>query len=382
MWSTGRWDGRGRPPLVGKGDRRGRPRGRIVPLVETLESRTLLANLMVTSLKDDGGPGTLREIIKNSKPGDTIDFAPNLDAGTIFLKPANGPLMIQHTLTIQGRLPSPTAITIDGQGQTRIFTISADTTVKLAYMTVQDGMADSGGGGGGIYSQGDLIIQASVVRDNRYVALPQMSASGGGIENFQGSLTIRDSVIANNTAQGGIGGTLPIGGNGNGGGVASLGGPLSIRGISAIIDNKAIGGAGITPPLTSGKTGDGGDADGGGIFAQNALLTIAKITRISGNLALGGQGAPGAVSMKQGVTGGAGGSGGNALGGAIFEGFLRTIQPLRISQTPISGNMAIGGDGGPGGGGYLLGTGSDGGAWGAHRPEPLAAASSMSMIDV
>jgi hypothetical protein len=54
----------------------GRQPARFVPRARALEDRWLPSTLTVTSVADNGGPGTLRAVTAGASPGSTIDFAP------------------------------------------------------------------------------------------------------------------------------------------------------------------------------------------------------------------------------------------------------------------------------------------------------------------
>ncbi len=351
MWWTRR-DERVRRPRVG-GRAMRRPRGRWIPRAEPLENRTLLA--VVTSLADDGTAGTLRSVIAAAQAGNVITFAAGLAGKTILLNPANGPLVINTNLTIMGPGNTAAAITIDGQKKIRIFQIAANTTVSLADMTITDGSATALGGGGGIYSQGNLTVTNSAVTDNTYTAAPGQTAAGGGIDNFQGTLTIVKSTVSGNSAMGGVqinggnGGTF----NAGGGGIASVQGNLTITSGSKITNNFATGGLGFI--LVNG-VGPAGNAWGGGVYEARATLTISGST-ISGNYAIGGLGVINA-----------GGRGGNGDGGGIYDDVRNNVNaPLSVSTSLITGNNAIGGFGGAGAPGAAGANGGNGGRGGFAR---------------
>ena len=92
----------------------------------------------VTSLADSG-PGSLRQVIADSAAGDTILFEV---AGTITL--TNGQLVLTKSLTIVG--PGNSALAINGNKVGRIFSVSTNIIVTLSSLTMEDGLADQGGG--------------------------------------------------------------------------------------------------------------------------------------------------------------------------------------------------------------------------------------------
>lgn len=344
-----RWDRpSGRPKAPG--DRR-RSKCRWLPRAEALEDRTLLG--VVTSSADDGGAGTLRNVIAATPAGQLVIFAPNVDNKPIFLDPTKGPLVINKNLTIEGPGLGPGVITIDGQQKTRVFMISANAAVSLIDLTVTHGDATTGGGGGGIYSEGILTVTTCAVTNNTYAAAPGQSAAGGGIANFGGTLEIVNSTISGNSAVGGVLQQLgaPDLFNAGGGGVASVSGDLSISSASLILNNRAVGGLGFVSPM--GVPGPGGNAWGGGVYESEGALTISSST-IATNTAVAG---PGVNTF--------GGPGGEGDGGGIYDnGKNAPKTPMIVSVCLISANQAVGGMGGsgvPGAAGVAGGTGGVGG---------------------
>jgi CSLREA domain-containing protein len=205
------------------------PNVRLLGRIESLEPRTVLSTITVTSLADNttnDGLITLREAIlaanndsvadatEGSQAGsgaDTIVFDAALTAGgpaTITL--AGTELVIGSAVTIIG--PGRELLTIDAQRSSRIFRIDdgdggSSQAVQISGLTVTNGFgtdgddgvtteADNGGaianfesltltdvavtnsearaGGGGVYNAGTLILNSSLVRANT------SSGSGGG----------------------------------------------------------------------------------------------------------------------------------------------------------------------------------------------------------
>ncbi len=136
------------------------------PVLETLEGRSLLSTLTVTSLAD-AGPGTLRAIVASSVAGDTVNFA---ITGTIHLA---SPIALTHTLTLAG-----SGQTIDGGGSTELFDGHATNTgdvLTLNDLTLANAsLPGSNYGGGALFS-----LQADVVLA-RDTFLNDSAASGGG----------------------------------------------------------------------------------------------------------------------------------------------------------------------------------------------------------
>ena len=224
----------------------------------------------------------------------------------------DGQLVITTELTITG--PGADLLTISGNDQSRIFSMTATATdVTLSGMTLSGGNHDGDGGainnqgsltldnmvitgntatddGGGVYNDGTLTVTSSTISGN------STDDDGGGIAN-EGTLTVTDSTISDNSASengGGIGndGTLTvtsstISGNStddNGGGIDN-GGTLTITD-STISDNSASdGGGGIYSDtsetvmlVNSTVSNNSAAADGGGIQNYEGTLIVSSST--------------------------------------------------------------------------------------------------------
>lgn len=214
-----------------------------------------VTNIVTTLLdEDDGGLGlgtgnSLREIINATNARlipDTIAFDTALFGGTIVLNGTQLPT-ITDTTTIQG--PGAGLLAISGNGLSRVFQIGSSTTVDLTGLTVRDGS------GGGIFNQGTLTIQDSVVTGNN-------ALTGGGVYSTA-NLLIERTTISGNMA------------SGNGGG-------MFVRGNATIIDSTIEGNTTV--------------GDGGGIF--NDGTTAVFNSTLSGNKAGANGGAISHVSSS------------------------------------------------------------------------------------
>src|SRR5262245_23573787 len=196
--------------------------------VERLEDRTVPSTFTVGNLADSG-PGSLRQAVldANANPGaDLIVFAPAARDGTIAL--TGGELSVTGDLTIDG--PGADRLTVSGNHASRVFDISANTTVTIAGMTMIDGLANG--------------------------SSPVLASTGGAILNY-GNLTLSSDVLSHNQAVGDAG-TSPTGrvGTGLGGGVANLGTATLTISNSVFTGNQALG--------ADGSNGNGaGSASGG-----------------------------------------------------------------------------------------------------------------------
>ncbi len=189
--------------------------------------------------------------------------------------------------------------TVDGLGASgvRPFTINIDSDVTLQDITVTGGNADLGGGisnegtltvldsvvtantangvGNGIFNTGDLTVVGSEISSNTG------GFFGGGIANG-GTLNVTLSTIRDNESERGAGiGSVPNIGNGQGGQVVN-----NVTN-SAILDNIAEGaGGGIYLERVSGAianttlNGNRSGEIGGGIANINSVLTVNNSTLV------------------------------------------------------------------------------------------------------
>src|SRR5262249_52265657 len=119
--------------------------------LELLEDRTLPSTLTVLN-NHDNGAGSLRALLADAHAGDTIRFDHHLTGQTITL--TSGELAITKSLDIEGL--GADRLTVSGNHQSRVFDVSANTTVTLAGMTITDGLANGSAPvlastGGGIF---------------------------------------------------------------------------------------------------------------------------------------------------------------------------------------------------------------------------------------
>jgi hypothetical protein len=365
-----------------------RPR-RIVLGLETLEDRTVPSTLTVTSNLDTGvmGDGSLRGEIKAAASGDTIEFDPSLAGQAIAL--TGGELAIAKSLDIEGL--GADQLTISGNNASRVFDVSAGTSVTIAGVTITNGLANGSApvrasAGGGILNLGSLTLTDDVVSNNQAVGDPHASALGrvggavgGGLANL-GTLTVSNSVFTGNQALGADGSSGNSAGNALGGAIFSTSaasitdsqftfnlaqagsncsgnlcasgtggaiqnsGSLMVAG-STFTHNQAIGGNDSSGPVRPGL-GSGGAILSGGPTGPAAKLVV-KVSTFDHNQAIGGNGnqlVPTSADPLSGPN--------EAFGGAIHLSAGSAV----ISRCTIEHNSVIGGSGG---------AGQDGGlAWG------------------
>ena len=97
-------------------------------IVEPLENRLLMAVIAVLN-NGDSGADSLRAAITAASNGDTIDLTGR--SGTITLLT---PITVDKNLAIEG--PGATTLAIDGNHGTRLFDVTAGTTVSMADLTL------------------------------------------------------------------------------------------------------------------------------------------------------------------------------------------------------------------------------------------------------
>jgi uncharacterized delta-60 repeat protein len=330
---------------VGKWSRRAiqkacQPRLEYLFQVELLEMRRLLSTFQVTSTGDSPTTsGTLPWAILQADAAGSgnqyIDFSltpPVSGPSTITL--TGSPLVLDDTsggtVVISG--PGAQSLVVNGNNLSSVFVIDADSKAEIDGLTITNG---NGSYGGGIEDLGTLTINNAVITGNT------SATNGGGIDapedhplNVYNSkiednyaeygggvwgteLTISNSVISGNTADGNTAYAYYIGG---GGGVSGEG----IITDSKIIDNTAGYGGGIEDlgSLTVTNctiSGNISTQNGGGIWNYFGYLTVADST-ISGNTS------------------------GN-YGGGISNGGLDNYGTTTVSNSTITGNTALLGGG-------------------------------------
>jgi hypothetical protein len=212
--------------------------------IEGLEDRCVPSIDMVTNPGGSAAtPGSLPYWVVNAAPGDTIQFAANLNGHTIYT--LGHSLYIQKNLTIDG---AGRGITVDSGGLNKAVVIEPNKVVAINGLTI------TGGSDSGILNYGSLALSNSTVTGN-------YASSGGGIYNANsGTMTMSGDTVNNNTA------------TGFGGGVYNDGQLTIIN--CTIAANNANQGGGIfnnavlkmANSTVASNTVTGAGADGGGIY--------------------------------------------------------------------------------------------------------------------
>jgi hypothetical protein len=220
--------------------------------------------ITVTNAADDG-PGSLRRAIADvCDDGGRITFAADT---TIYL---TSTLEISQRLTIDGGVYTVTVSGDsggDGTPDVQPFFIESSGVVTLTHLNIISGM------GGGIYNfQGTLTVQNSTLSGNDSFMGP------GGIHNYRGALTVLTSTLSNNSTD-----------FGGAGGIANSWGTVTVIDSTFSGNEASVSGGGAilnTGPMTVTHSTFSGNSglNGGGILHMVDVLTVTNST-FSGNRA-------------------------------------------------------------------------------------------------
>jgi predicted outer membrane repeat protein len=141
--------------------------------------------LTVTNANDSGS-GSLRQALVAALPGDTITF--NLPADTTIA--VSAPLTVTQPITLDGS--TATNLRVSGGGGTRVFDVTAPATFNGFTVLAGNATESLGGNGGGVASSSALTLTGMTFLSNTAI-------SGGGIY-AQGQLIIDASRFEGNTA--------------------------------------------------------------------------------------------------------------------------------------------------------------------------------------
>ena len=294
---------------------------------------------------NDSGPGSLRDAIATSAPGDTIDFSVT---GTITL---SSTLAIDKNLTIRG--PGAASLSVSGNNSVVVFVTSYYTNVTISGLTVTRGFnAYQGGWGGGIVNSGSMTVSDCVITGN---TIPAGGGPGGGIFNYS-SLQLINSVVSGNSAAYGGGGVWnngnawleitdsTISANSavdNGGGVSNVNGTMTITRtlISGNSSQSSGGGLSNYGTLTLVDSTVSGNSNNGIFNWGGSTLEITGST-ISGNTSVGWGGGINSWGTVR-IANSTFASNTAANGGGIFN----YAGVMKVSNSTFSGNRAGGGGG-------------------------------------
>ena len=228
--------------------------------VATAGATVMCAPDSIVTTSADSGEGSLRQAIHDACAGGTItfDMTPGHVVSPITLTSAE--LVITKDLTIQG--PGANLLTVQrsvagGTPNFRIFNVTSG-TVNITGLTISNGNSSSGGG---ILNNGTLTLKNSTVRNNSTT-----NGNGGGILNSGSTLSLTSSTVSNNITNGG-----------SGAGVYVSAGTVSLTN-STLSGNQA---------TTVGATTNPDPGQGGGLFNNGGTVSLANST-VSANITTGG----------------------------------------------------------------------------------------------
>ena len=159
---------------------------------------------------------TISAGVRNVVGGGTVYVAANHGAFPTY----NDHVTIDRNVTITGAGASTTIV--DGTNSGPVFTVNAGMVATLSGLTIQHG-TNSGSGGGGIANHGSLTLAESVVANNS-------AGDGGGIFSDGDVLTLTASTVSGNSSASSGGGIFISGGTVQITGSTISGNTLSARG--------------------------------------------------------------------------------------------------------------------------------------------------------
>jgi hypothetical protein len=292
-----------------------RPAPHFRPAVVALEDRWVPSTLVVTSDLGDGSAGTLRAALAAAQKNDTIVFDPAVCGKTIHLGGAE--LLLGKDVSILG-LPDA-AITIDGDGASRVFEVVEKAHVRLDHLTITGGHAvwgnnTFGGYGGGVLNFGTLDLYACALSGNDTVdpARPQDISFGGAVANF-GTVSAISCELNDNAAQ--------------------FGGAVYNAGAVRFGDDPRLWNPGAMTLLGC-FLGENRAGDSGGAIANWGALEVDRTNVMLNTAGWGGGGIlnEGSLTVNGGIVGG---NSAALWGGGIFNGGTATV-----SGCTIAGNAA------------------------------------------
>jgi predicted outer membrane repeat protein len=181
---------------------------------------------------NDNGAGSLREAIDAVSPGGLVTFADAV-GGRIELEST---LQLDEPVSIVG--PGARTLAVSGQDAVRVFDVTADGDMTISGLTITEGHASTGSGGGGIRTDAAaarLTLREVQITDNA-AEFQAGVPFGGGVLALGGSLTIEDATVSGNTATGPDGGI--------GGGVSATQSEMTMKNVT-VSGNEAANAGGI-----------------------------------------------------------------------------------------------------------------------------------------
>src|SRR5436190_2416400 len=173
------------------------------------------ADVITVTNTNDSGPGSLRQALAGANDGDTITFAVT---GAIGL--TSGELVINKNITISGPGADLLAVSRAAKASFRIFHVMLGHTVTIEGLRISNGSVLNGFGGGILNFESTLTVNSCALAGNS--ALGQPGLGGGIFSNGSGGGGAASLTIANSTFSGNAATTGGAVGNDGASGMASL----------------------------------------------------------------------------------------------------------------------------------------------------------------
>ena len=241
-----------------------------------------------------------------------------------------GVTLTGQELTWEGEKPlalrgeGRTDTTIDAASQSRAVHMTSPTPAQLTVqdLTITGGAADNDGGGG-ILTNGSLVIEESGILSNNSPTV------GGGL-SAQGAVTITDSLVSNNSV------IRSSSGDASGGGIRTVG---NLTATNSTFTNNTV------------HNTEAGDAWGGGLSVEGATLTMHD-SQVSGNAAIADDGSAvasgGGAFATRGdisgstVSGNLAQSGYRAVGSGLILGDVSSVEKTTVTENVGQGSNVEG----------------------------------------
>lgn len=294
----------------------------------TMAESTIIVNTTSDELNSDGDC-SLREAIEAVNTDSNVDncsvsggspYTIELSAGTYTLSRAGagedhnqtGDLDIKSDVTINGVDAESTII--DGNQQDRVVQVYSGYIVEINHVKIANGKTQAGNilanSGAGVYNEGTLTLNHSMVSDNMTGSDDSHGGFGGAIYNYSDStLTINHSTMSNNTT--GYGSQH----GGYGGAIYNY-----ERSVLTITDST----------ISNNTAGDGGILGGAGGAVYNSLDSVLTINN----------------SIMSNNSSGNGESEYGGYGGAVYNKWQLTINDSTISDNTTGSGKTYSGHGG------------------------------------
>ncbi len=231
--------------------RRSRPR------LEWMEDRTLLSTFLVSNA-GDSGPGSLRQAILDSNAhqgANVITFDPTAFATPQTITLTSGQLELSDTSGTETITGPAAGVTVSGNVASRVFQVDSGVAASISGLTIIDGNASTGDGGGLLNYGTTTLTDCSISRN--------FAKDGGGLDNRGGTATLTDCAVTGNEAV-------------NGAGTYNLGGTIALTNCTINSNGPATGGV---PSFTTASS-----SSGFSVSNSDLLQTNLSSSSVTGNI--------------------------------------------------------------------------------------------------